>query len=323
MKKILFIFFFSLWNLFVFCQENLFFSQEDFNQTLSAAMQGDAEAQCCIGYCYHTGTIVDIDYQKALNWYQKAANQENAQAQFYIGIIYMEIAGEPIDSAKIDSAKKYIEFAFRNMPELKYSLLGEANMGDILSQHIIASFYFFGIGMEQDSNQAFYWWQKAANQGFGPAQYSVGICYASGIGVDVSLDSAKKYIELASQQNIPQSKEKLQEIDKLKKYHLSIKAMESTPFYGANKIVPHGVRIIILILFLIFILIKIPIMVTEFHSGKSKEGRYLKNRSFLSNPKFVPIEENMVKYCKKFENIKLYPTEGRILFTWSKAEFNL
>lgn len=302
----------------VFCQENLVFSQEDFKQTLSAAMQGDAEAQRCIGYCYHTGTIVDIDYQKALNWYQKAANQENAQAQFNIGIIYMEISGGPMNSAKIDSAKKYIELAFRNMPELKYSLFENANMGDILSQRIIASLYFSGIAMEQNPNKAFYWWQQAANQGSGPDQYRVGICYACGTGVDVSLDSAKKYLELASQQNVPQSKEKLQEIEKLKKSYLSIKALELIPFYRANKFLPPGVRIIILILFLIFILIKIPIMVTEYHSGKSKEGNSLKDRSFLSNPKFVPIDENMVEYCKKIENIKLYPTESRILFTWSK-----
>ncbi|KAF9932792.1 hypothetical protein FBU30_007299 [Linnemannia zychae] len=53
-----------------------------------AADQGYANAQFKIGYMYHRGHGVQQDYSTAMTWYQKAADQGDADAQLNIGILY-------------------------------------------------------------------------------------------------------------------------------------------------------------------------------------------------------------------------------------------
>ena len=40
-----------------------------------AAEQGDAEAQYNLGVMYENGQGVDVNYKKAIEWYEKAAEQ--------------------------------------------------------------------------------------------------------------------------------------------------------------------------------------------------------------------------------------------------------
>lgn len=47
---------------------------------LQQAEAGNANAQCRIGYAYLFGKDVEVDYQKAVYWIQKAADQEHAIA---------------------------------------------------------------------------------------------------------------------------------------------------------------------------------------------------------------------------------------------------
>lgn len=53
-----------------------------YNSTLSSANQGDAISQYNLGVMYALGEGVRQDDQKALEWYTKAANQGNADAQY-------------------------------------------------------------------------------------------------------------------------------------------------------------------------------------------------------------------------------------------------
>ena len=40
------------------------------------------EAQYNLGILYHNGHGVDVNYKKAFEWYEKAAKQEHAKAQY-------------------------------------------------------------------------------------------------------------------------------------------------------------------------------------------------------------------------------------------------
>lgn len=64
----------------------------------------------------------------------------------------------------------------------------------------IAYYYFAGIDVEKNSNEAIRWWTLAAEKGDSDAQYMVGICYAEGYGVEKDLDEAIKWLELAMDQ---------------------------------------------------------------------------------------------------------------------------
>jgi len=49
------------------------------------ARAGDAKAQYKLGWSYMTGSGVAKDYEKALNWYNNAAKQGSADAEFVLG----------------------------------------------------------------------------------------------------------------------------------------------------------------------------------------------------------------------------------------------
>lgn len=63
-----------------------------------SANQGNSDAQNYVGECYQDGLSVSQDYRGAIIWFQKAVyNNENASAQFNIGLIYDQGQGVPIN----------------------------------------------------------------------------------------------------------------------------------------------------------------------------------------------------------------------------------
>lgn len=58
-----------------------------------AANNGNVDAQYNLGFIYHKGDGVHIDYREALKWYQMAAEQGHLKAQCYIGEMYLNGLG--------------------------------------------------------------------------------------------------------------------------------------------------------------------------------------------------------------------------------------
>ena len=52
------------------------------------AFQGQAQAQRFLGRMYDKGLGVPQDYDKAIEWYRKAATQKDSAAQYYLGLKY-------------------------------------------------------------------------------------------------------------------------------------------------------------------------------------------------------------------------------------------
>ena len=67
-----------------------YFNQKNYENALSlfqyAADQGDARAQNYLGLMYYYGQGVQQDDQQAVQWYRKAAEQGDADAQYYLGV---------------------------------------------------------------------------------------------------------------------------------------------------------------------------------------------------------------------------------------------
>ena len=55
------------------------FAAPNFEETMAAAKQGDADAQSRMGYAYAVGDGVLQDQSKALKWFKKAAYQGQCQ----------------------------------------------------------------------------------------------------------------------------------------------------------------------------------------------------------------------------------------------------
>ena len=65
-----------------------------------AANQGNAPAQYNLGVCYENGQGVVQNHEKAVYWYEKAANQGDAAAQYNLGICYENGLGVKKDLQK-------------------------------------------------------------------------------------------------------------------------------------------------------------------------------------------------------------------------------
>lgn len=71
------------------------------------------------------------------------------------------------------------------------------------AQHNLALCYGNGLGTSYDADQSFYWYSKAAEKGMPEALYKVGLFYLEGTSVEKDLDLAFKYISEAAKYDIP------------------------------------------------------------------------------------------------------------------------
>jgi TPR repeat protein len=139
---------------------------------LKAAEQEEAHAQFRLGELYYYGDGVPQDYAKAREWFLKAAEQGNSNAENYLGAILANGDGVTQDYEK---AREWF--------------LKAAEQGVAAAQRNLAIIYYNGHGVPQDSAKANEWFLKAAEQGDVKAQYSLGTQYEFGDGVPK--DSAK------------------------------------------------------------------------------------------------------------------------------------
>lgn len=66
-----------------------------------------------------------------------------------------------------------------NISELK----NKAEQGNAEAQYSLGVCYRCGDGVEKNLEEAIKWYKKAAEQGYAKAQYNLGICYYNGDGV--------------------------------------------------------------------------------------------------------------------------------------------
>jgi len=112
-----------------------------------AAEQGDATAQFYLGVMYDNGEGVPQDYAEAVKWYRLAAEQGYASAQFNLGLMYGLGQGVPQDYAE---AVKWYRLA--------------AEQGNDFGQFNLGLMYRLGQGVPQDYARAHKWFNLAASR---------------------------------------------------------------------------------------------------------------------------------------------------------------
>jgi len=84
-------------------------------------------------------------------------------------------------------------------------LLDKAKAGDAAAQVAVAKKYDNGDGVPENTDQAAFWFRKAADQGNADAQNSLGVAYRLGRGVEKDPKEAMKWFLLAARQKNPSS----------------------------------------------------------------------------------------------------------------------
>ena len=80
-----------------------------------------------------------------------------------------------------------------------------AERGNTSAQYTLGICYFMGEGVEQDYREAVKWYRKAAEKGYADAQNSLGFMYFFGKGVDQDYTEGVKWIRKAAEQGNAES----------------------------------------------------------------------------------------------------------------------
>lgn len=75
-----------------------------------------------------------------------------------------------------------------------HAIFDRALAGDAAAQTEVGLWYYNGVNVLQDYNQAVQWWLRAAEQGSAAATGNLGVCYADGTGVTADSTRATKLI---------------------------------------------------------------------------------------------------------------------------------
>ena len=145
-----------------------------FKVLLRAAELEDAEAQYYLGTMYYTGDGVEKDYSQALRWFRLAALQGHTKAQFNVGGMYYNGTGIAQDYGQ---AAKWFRRA--------------AKSGDTNSKSVLGLMYYYGEGVAKDAEMAAKWFREMALSGYEGALYEAASSDMEGF--DTLLDFEQCY----------------------------------------------------------------------------------------------------------------------------------
>ncbi|MBR4255074.1 MAG: SEL1-like repeat protein [Lentisphaeria bacterium] len=147
-----------------------------------AAEQDDLDAQFKLGVCYENGTGVPRDYREAVKWYRKAAEKGIVEAQLALGACYENGRGLPPNCK--EAVNWYRKAADRKNPEAQYRL-GSCfeNRKEVRSE-----------------DKAAIWYRRAAENGHAGAQYKIAQFYETGKGVEKNMNEAISWYSKSAEQ---------------------------------------------------------------------------------------------------------------------------
>ena len=146
------------------------------------AEQGDAVAQYYLGMMYGNGEGVTLDHKEALKWFHLSAEQGVADAQYYLGSIYTLGIGEGVTHDHKEAAKFY-RLA--------------AEQGHVDAQFELGVLYSASHEL-QDYKEATKYFRLAAEQGDAQAQWNLGRRYDKGEGVTQDYVRAHMWYNLSA-----------------------------------------------------------------------------------------------------------------------------
>ncbi|HUL10074.1 MAG TPA: tetratricopeptide repeat protein [Candidatus Acidoferrum sp.] len=151
-----------------------------------AAANDDAVAQFVLASFLDRGLVVAQDHAAAVTWLRRAAACDDVGADYFLAIHYRDGIGVALD--------KGIAFQwFRTAAE----------RGDVNASAELGRIYLQGDGISPDYAEALKWLTAPAELEHGPAQYYLGTMYRDGLGATQDLVQAYKWLFLAKRAGLP------------------------------------------------------------------------------------------------------------------------
>ncbi len=181
---------------------------------IASAEAGDRDGQFQAGLAYVRGLGVPRDYVEAYKWFDIAAAAGDPQAAARRDALAKVMAPADLDRARgatsgAASPGQISAAAPPAAPAIDLSLIPAAIGSDALraaaisgnnqAEIEVATRYAEGRGVEQDLEQAVFWYTRAAEGGLAPAQYRLASIYEKGTGVRRNPRSAQEWYRRAAQ----------------------------------------------------------------------------------------------------------------------------
>lgn len=208
-------------------------TKEAFRLTLSAAQEGDSQAQNNLGAMYYAGTGTSRDPKQAAYWWKKAAQKGDEKAKRNLASV-QRVRGakasggkrhhilakarhgksQAVQTAKVEEFKPVSDHG--REPEGKDEALRwcrtAAEQGNAEAQSRLGLLYEQGKGDKRDSAEAAHWYRKAAEQGDARAQNNLAVLYLKGEGVEKDRDAALTWLRLSAAQGHAAATENLKHL---------------------------------------------------------------------------------------------------------------
>lgn len=119
-----------------------------------------------------------------------------AEQMFGLGKLFQKALPGADEALRLGMAA----IARNNYSEAAKWLRLAADQGQKIAQYSLGVLYKQGQGVQRNDYEAIKWWTKAAEQGFIPAQFNVGLMYEQGDGVQQNYTEAAKWYRIAAEQ---------------------------------------------------------------------------------------------------------------------------
>jgi TPR repeat protein len=136
-----------------------------------------------------------LRWKDARGFFETAARGGNGDAQFYLGMMYLN--GEGGEESAQEALKWLRQAARKEVPE---------------AENLLGVMYADGNGVTADPAEAARWFRLAAGRGYGISQQNLGSMYLDGTGVPKDEREAARLYRLAAEQNIPSAQGLLAEL---------------------------------------------------------------------------------------------------------------
>ncbi len=151
------------------------------------ASDGNPRAQVILARCYENGLGVPQDMEMAAKWLRLAADQNYSEAQVKLAYLYELGVG----------------VAGRDEKAVSDLMVRAAEAGNAEAQFTLGLYYSQGrYGYPKDQSQSFAWALRSAEQGYAQAERYVGACYEYGVGVEQNKEQADLWYGRAARQGL-------------------------------------------------------------------------------------------------------------------------
>lgn len=161
------------------------------------ARAGDVASECKLAAAYMEGNGVRQDYTEEVKWLRKAADQNNAWAQYNLGICYGK--GDGVVRDYVEAVKWWRKAAQQN---------------DAYAEYALGNSYNRGNGVPLDQAEAAKWWRRAAEQNHAGAQQNLSTAYNNGEGAAKDFVEAYKWRLLSAGQGNEAAKNILAKLER-------------------------------------------------------------------------------------------------------------